>query len=65
MLIICAQHHNGFKVLTDDPKKDGEEILLYSNDFPVLVNIVYDKEDHKKIMGKLYDKYIKKEIFKK
>ena len=65
MLIICAQNNGLIKVITDDEKREGEEIIIYKNANPILINIQYEKDSYKNIMSKLYDKYSQKEVFNK
>ena len=62
-MLIILQNNRNLRVITDDIKKDGDEVIVYSENIPNLLNIDYDEKLHKQIMIKLYDKYSKKRVF--
>ena len=62
-MLIILQNNRNLRVITDDIKKDGDEVIVYSENIPNLLNIDCDEKLHKQIMIKLYDKYSKKRVF--
>ena len=62
-MLIILQNNRNLRVITDDIKKDGDEVIVYSENVPNLLNIDYDEKLHKQVMIKLYDKYSRKRVF--